>query len=773
MSASDINSNEDSHENSPEDLEDVVGKPTEEKKPTRRFDPEALALEGPKRGEDDAIYVDDMYGDWFLDYASYVILERAVPHADDGLKPVQRRILHSMKELEDGRYNKVANVIGNTMKYHPHGDASIGDAIIQIGQKDLLIDTQGNWGNVLTGDSAAAPRYIEARLTPFALEVIFSPKVTTWVSSYDGRNKEPITFPTKFPLLLAQGAEGIAVGLSTKILPHNFLEIIDAMIDALRKNPVDLLPDFPQGGIADCTSYNGGSRGGRIRVRAKIEIVKKHLLKVVEIPFGTTTTSLIDSVLAANDKGKIKISKIEDNTAEFVEIMVHLPSTVSAEEALPALFAFTDCEVSLAPNACVIKDNHPQFLSVNDLIKSSADQTRELLRQELEIRLGELQEKWHFASLEKIFIEKRIYRDIEKEETWEGVISAVDIGLKPYVKIFKRAITQDDILRLLEIRIKRISKFDSFRADELIKGFENEIEEVEGHLAQMTRYAVRYLKELKKKYGKGKERKTEISRSEDGELVPFDKIVASQVVVANETLYLNRKDGFAGYSLKKDEAIEKCSTLDDVIVFGKDGVMKVMKIADKMFVGKSPLRVSVFRRDDSKVYNMVYRDGKSGRLYAKKFKIGGVTRDKEYPLFKTHSKSRIFFFAVHDSEKKNSNILVHLDPELKRVREKVIEFDFAWLEIQGRGVKGSTLTAHKVDRVVNAPRENGDDSPEGEEQEDAKSEPEPPKPDEKKAEAPKIEPEPVAAKDPVKKAESEEPNPKQGKDQVTFDFEGN
>jgi topoisomerase-4 subunit A len=752
--------------------QDAEEKPAE---PTPRFDPEALGQGlAEKNGDDDAIYVDDMYGDWFLDYASYVILERAVPHADDGLKPVQRRILHSMKELEDGRYNKVANVIGNTMKYHPHGDASIGDAMIQLGQKDLLIDTQGNWGNVLTGDSAAAPRYIEARLTPFALEVIFSPKVTTWASSYDGRNKEPVTFPVKFPVLLAQGAEGIAVGLSTKILPHNFIEILDAMIDGLRKNPISLLPDFAQGGIADCTDYNGGARGGRVRVRARIEKVKKHLLKVTEIPFGTTTTSLIDSILSANDKNKIKIAKIEDNTAEFVEIMVHLPSTVSAEDALPALYAFTDCEVSLAPNACVIQHNHPQFLSVNDLVKSSADLTRELLRQELEIKLGELQEKWHFASLEKIFIEKRIYRDIEKEETWEGVISAVDKGLKPYVKIFKRSITQDDILRLLEIKIKRISKFDSFRADELIKGFEDEIEEVEGHLAQMTRYAIRYLKELKKKYGKGKERKTEISRSEDGELVPFDKIVASQVVVANETLYLNRKDGFAGYSLKKDEAIEKCSTLDDVIVFGKDGVMKVMKIADKMFVGKSPLRVSVFRRDDPKVYNMVYRDGKSGRLYAKKFKIGGVTRDKEYPLFKTHSKSRIFFFAVHDSEKKNSNILVHLDPELKRVREKVIEFDFAWLEIQGRGVKGSTLTAHKVDRVVNAPRENGDDSPQGEEKEEVKPErPEPAKTAEKRAEETKKEPEPVEAKEPIEKVGSEEPNPKQGKDQVTFDFEGN
>jgi len=684
----------------------------ETEQPKRRFDPERLGTgNGDDRGEDDAIYVDDMYGDWFLDYASYVILERAVPHADDGLKPVQRRILHSMRELEDGRYNKVANVIGNTMKYHPHGDASIGDAMIQLGQKDLLIDTQGNWGNVLTGDSAAAPRYIEARLTPFALEVIFSPKVTTWLASYDGRNKEPVTFPVKFPLLLAQGAEGIAVGLSTKILPHNFIEILDAMIDALRKNPIDLLPDFLQGGIADCTDYNGGARGGRVRVRARIEKVKKHLLKITEIPYGTTTTSLIDSILSANDKNKIKVSKIEDNTSEFVEILVHLPSTVSAEDSLPGLYAFTDCEVSLAPNACIIKDNHPQFLSVNDLVKSAAELTRETLRRELEIKLGELQEKWHFSSLEKIFIEKRIYRDIEKEETWEGVISAVDKGLKPYVKSLRRAVTQEDIVRLLEIKIKRISKYDSFRADEQIKGYEDEIAEVEAHLAQLTRYAIRYFKELKKKYGKGRERKTEICVDENGELTPFDRIVAAKVVVANETLFLNRKDGFAGYGLKKDEAIEKCSNLDDVIVIGKDGIMKVMKIADKMFVGKSPLRVAVFRRDDQKVYNMIYRDGKSGRLYAKKFKVGGVTREKEYPLFKTHSRSRIFFFAVHDSEKKNSRVLVHLDPELKRVKEKIIELDFSWLDLQGRAVKGSTLTAHKVDRVVNAPKADDDKAP--------------------------------------------------------------
>ena len=730
--------------------------PEEEVVSKKRFDPEALlSSDVEDRENDDAIYVDDMYGDWFLDYASYVILERAVPHSDDGLKPVQRRILHSMRELEDGRYNKVANVIGNTMKYHPHGDASIGDAMIQLGQKDLLIDTQGNWGNLLTGDSAAAPRYIEARLTPFALEVIFSPKVTTWASSYDGRNKEPVTFPVKFPLLLAQGAEGIAVGLSTKILPHNFNEILESLINSLRKKPINLLPDFPQGGIADCTDYNGGARGGRVRVRARIEKIKKNLLKITEIPFGTTTTSLIDSILSANEKSKIKISKIEDNTAELVEILIHLPSTVAADDIMPALYAFTDCEVSLAPNACVIQNNHPQFLSVNDIIKSAAFLTRDLLQQELEIKLGELQEKWHFASLEKIFIEKRIYRDIEKEETWEGVIAAVDKGLKPYLKMFHREITEDDILKLLEIKIKRISKFDSFRADELIKGFEDEIEEVKGHLSQMTRYTIRYFKELIKKYGKGRERKTELSIDENGELSAFDKIVASKVVVASETLFINRKDGFAGYGLKKDEAIEKCSDLDDVLVIGKNGVMKVMKIADKMFVGKNPIRIAVFRRDDQKVYNMVYRDGASGRLYAKKFKIGGITRDKEYPLFKVHSKSRIFYFAVHDSEKKNSRILVHIDPDLKRVRDKVIEFDFSWIELQGRSVKGSTLTAHKIDRVINAPKtdEITEENP-SEEKKSNKTESEP----EKKIQTDKTV---TPSQNGIKK------------DQVTFDFDNN
>ena len=757
------------------ELEVAEDKPPESK----RFDPEALANGDAPDREDDAIYVDDMYGDWFLDYASYVILERAVPHADDGLKPVQRRILHSMREKEDGRYNKVANVIGHTMQYHPHGDAAIGDAMVQIGQKELLIDTQGNWGNILTGDSAAASRYIEARLTPFALEVIYSPKVTTWAASYDGRNKEPVTFPTKFPLLLAQGAEGIAVGLSTKILPHNFNEIIDALICSLRKQDFILLPDFLQGGIADCTDYAAGARGGRLRVRARLEKVKKHLLKITEIPYGVTTVSLIDSILSANDKGKIKISKIEDNTAEFVEILVHLPSTVAAEDALPALYAFTDCEVSIAPNACVIHDNQPQFLSVHDLVENAAERTRDLLRQELEIRLGELQEKWHFASLEKIFIEKRIYRDIEKEETWEGVIAAVDKGLAPYKNLFHREITQDDVLRLLEIRIKRISKYDTFRADEQIKAFEDDIAEVERNLASLTKYAIRYLKELKKTYGKTRERRTEILRDEEGELLAFDRIVASKVVVANETLYLNRKDGFAGYALKKDEAIEKCSNLDDVIVFGKDGSMKVMKIAEKMFVGKSPIRVAIFRRDENKTYNMVYRDGKSGRLYAKKFQTGGVTRDKEYNLFKPHSKSRIFFFAVHDSEDKNSNVLVHLDPDLKRVKEKIIEFDFGWLDLQGRAAKGSTLTAHKVDRVVNAPRAEGDEE---KKQTAAPPKKNTPKPAAKPAAPRKVAPEETkpsakeaaaAPAEDVSKQRGKGPPKKTAaapKDQATFDF---
>jgi len=649
--------------------------------------------------DDDSMHVARMYGNWFLEYASYVILERAVPHVNDGLKPVQRRILHSMREMEDGRYNKVANIIGNTMKYHPHGDASIGDAMVQVGQKELLIDMQGNWGNIYTGDSAAAPRYIEARLTPFALEVIFNHKTTIWNLSYDGRNKEPETLPVKFPLLLSQGAEGIAVGLSTKILPHNFCELIEASISALRKEEIKIVPDFPTAGLMDATDYNDGQRGGKIRVRARIEKIKKHLVKITEIPFSTTTTSLIDSILAANDKGKIKIQRVDDNTAEFVEILVHLPSTIAAEDAIPALYKFTNCEVSISPNACIIVDKQPQFLSVSELLRLSAIQTKALLRQELEIRLHELQEKWHFASLEKIFIEKRIYHRIEKEETWEGVLKTVDQGLEPYKELFQREITQDDILRLLEIRIKRISKYNSFKADEIIKGHEEEITEVERHLKQLTKFAIRYFKELLKKYGKGKDRKTEITT--------FDRIVASQVATANETLFVNRRDGFAGWSLKRDSAIEKCSQLDDVIVFSKDGTVKVCKVQDKFFIGKNPVHIAIFRKDEPKTYAMVYRDGKTGKTFAKRFQMGGVTRDKEYEIIKNRRGSRIWFFAIYDTDRQTERVLIHLDATA-RARNKTVDVDFAEMPVKNRGAIGVTVTKHKVERVVRSPRPNGE-----------------------------------------------------------------
>jgi|GEM_PF-74917 len=657
------------------------------------------AGEGVGDEDDDSMHVGRMYGNWFLEYASYVILERAVPHINDGLKPVQRRILHSMREMEDGRYNKVANIIGNTMKYHPHGDASIGDAMVQVGQKELLIDMQGNWGNIYTGDSAAAPRYIEARLTPFALEVIFNPKTTIWNFSYDGRNKEPETLPVKFPLLVSQGAEGIAVGLSTKILPHNFCELLEASISALRKEEIKILPDFPTAGLMDATDYNDGQRGGKVRVRARIEQVKKHLVKITEIPFSTTTTSLIDSILAANDKGKIKIQRVDDNTAEFVEILVHLPSTIAAEDAIPALYKFTNCEVSISPNACIIVDKQPQFLSVSELLRLSAIQTKALLRQELEIRLHELEEKWHFASLEKIFIEKRIYRRIEKEETWEGVLKTVDEGLDPHKELFHRKITQDDILRLLEIRIKRISKYNSFKADEIITGYEEEMEEVKRHLKQLTKYAIRYFKDILKKYGKGHDRKTEITT--------FDKIVASQVATANETLYLNRKDGFAGWSLKRDSAIEKCSQLDDVIVFSKDGTVKVSRVQDKFFIGKNPVHIAIFRKDEPKTYAMVYRDGKSGNTFAKRFQMGGVTRDKEYEIIKNRRGSRIWFFAIYDNDQQTEKVLVHLDPTAK-ARNKTVHIDFAEMPVKNRGAIGVTITKHKVERVARSPRPNGE-----------------------------------------------------------------
>ena len=654
-------------------------------------------------------HINEMYGDWFLDYASYVILERAVPHLNDGLKPVQRRILHSMREMEDGRYNKVANIVGNTMKYHPHGDASIGDALIQLGQKDLLIDTQGNWGNTLTGDSAAAPRYIEARLSKFALEVIFNPKTTVWAQSYDGRNREPVTLPVKFPLVLAQGVEGIAVGLSTRILPHNFVELIDASIATLRGHGVELYPDFPTGGIADFSDYQQGRRGGRVRVRARLEIEKKSLLKVTEVPYGTTTSSLIDSIISANDKGKIKIARIEDNTSSQAEILIHLPAGADPQTTIKALYAFTDCEVSIAPNACIIRDNAPAFLGVDEIIRCCTEQTKDLLRQELEIKLGELEEKWHFSSLEKIFIENRIYRDIEECTTWEAVLKAIDDGLKPFKKRLRREVTEDDLVRLTEIKIKRISKFDSFKADELIKSLEAEIEEVRDHLAHLTRTAVNWFKQLRKKYAAGRERRTEIST--------FDRINAAKVAVANETLYVNRKEGFAGTGLKKEEEVGKCSSLDDIIVFRQDGSMVVSRVQEKAFVGKNVVHIEVFDKAAPTTYSMVYRDGTSGPYYAKKFQVSGVTRDKEYDLTKSGSSSKVLYFSTNKDPNYNDKVTIHLHPQV-RARKKKIAFDFASIGLKGRGAGGNMVSKYAVSRVsrlaTGVKSEPDDDTPQGE-----------------------------------------------------------
>ncbi len=642
-----------------------------------------------------------MYSDYFLDYASYVIMERAVPHLCDGLKPVQRRILHSMRELEDGRYNKVANVVGNTMKYHPHGDTSIGDAMVQLGQKELLIDTQGNWGNVLTGDKSAAPRYIEARLTPFALEVAFNPKTTEWTRSYDGRNKEPVTLPLKFPLLLAQGVEGIAVGLACKMLPHNFIELLEACIATLRKESFVLLPDFPTGGIMDASNYNDGLRGGKIRVRAEIKIEKKRVLRITQVPFGVTTGSLMDNIVAANEKGKIKISKIEDNTAAEADILIHLPAGVDPETSRDSLYAFTDCEVSISPNACVIYDGKPRFLGVTEMLKHSANQTKDLLKLELEIKLAELQEKWHFSSLEKIFIENRIYRDIEECETWDAVIKAIDTGLKPFKKLLRRDVTEEDIVRLTEIKIKRISKYDAFKADELIQNLEGEIAGVEKNLNNLTRYAIAYFKNLIKKYGKGRERRTEVSE--------FGVVNRVQVVAANETLYLDRKNGFAGWGLKKEESLEKCSRIDDIIAIDGEGKMRVIKIADKAFVGKRPQYVAIFRKDEEKIFSMIYRDGRQGAVYAKRFKVGGVTRGKEYDLTQGTKGTRVLYLAVHDKEEDSvqNTVLIHLKPAL-RLRSLSRIFSFGELGLKGRAVKGNLVTKHIIDRVVRGPKD-GDD----------------------------------------------------------------
>jgi topoisomerase-4 subunit A len=567
--------------------------------------------------------------------------------------------------------------------------------MVQLGQKDLLIDTQGNWGNVLTGDRAAAPRYIEARLTPFALEVAFNPKTTEWTRSYDGRNKEPVTLPMKFPLLLAQGVEGIAVGLACKILPHNFIELIERCICALRKQPFELFPDFHTGGLVDVSDYRDGLRGGKVRVRADVEIVKAKLIRIGSIPFGTTTGGVMDSIVSANDKGKIKISKIEDNTAENVEILVHLPAGADAETTREALYAFTDCEVSISPNACVIHDGRPHFMPVSQILKNCAFRTKDLLLKELEILLSELNEKWHFSSLEKIFIENRIYRDIEECETWDAVIEAIDKGLAPFKKLLKREVTRDDIVRLTEIKIKRISKYDGFRANEEIRDLEDRIKETEKNIKNITRYSIAYFKSLIKKYGKGRERKTEIAE--------FGLVKRSAVVVASETLYLDRKNGFAGISLKKEDALEKCSTLDDIIIFSLDAEMRVTKVADKIFVGKRPVHVSVFRKDEPKVYSMIYREGREGPYYAKRFKAGGVTRDKIYKMGKGTKGSRVMYFAVHDTEEASAanTVVVHLKPAL-RLRNVSRPFSFGEIALKGRGSRGNIVTKLNVDRIVRA-----------------------------------------------------------------------
>jgi len=637
------------------------------------------------------IAVAGMFKNWFLDYASYVILERAVPDVIDGFKPVQRRILHAMKEMDDGRYNKVANIIGQTMKYHPHGDASIGDALVQLGQKDLLIDAQGNWGNVLTGDSAAAPRYIEARLSKFALEVAFNAKTTTWKASYDGRNKEPVSLPVKFPLLLAQGVEGIAVGLASKILPHNFLELIDASIKYLQGNEFDILPDFPGGGYADFSKYNNGLRGSRIRVRAKITQTDKKALTITEIPFGTTTTSLIESIVAANDKGKIKIRKIDDNTSSQVEIQIQLVPGVSPDQTIDALYAFTSCEVSISPNSCVIYNGRPQFLGVSEILKISTDQTVKLLKMELEIRKHELAEQWHFESLEKIFIENRIYHDIEECETWEAVIEAIFKGLKPYIGLFKREITHDDVLRLTEIKIKRISRFNSFKADEHIRGLELELEEVENHLAHLIDFTINYYRQIRKKYGQGKERKTEIRN--------FDNIEATLVAAANEKLYVNREEGFAGTSLKKDEFVSDCSDIDDIIVFREDGKVLVTKVAAKVFVGKNVIHIDVFKKNDERtIYNLIYRDGKNGKAYVKRFPIRGVTRDKEYDLTKGTAESKILYLSANPNGEAEI-VRVSLKPRPK-LKKPVFDFNFSELAIKGRNSLGNTLAKFPVKKIM-------------------------------------------------------------------------
>ena len=639
---------------------------------------------------DKLVKVTGMYRDWFLDYASYVILERAVPAIEDGLKPVQRRILHSMKDLDDGRYNKVANIVGHTMQYHPHGDASIADAMVQIGQKELLIDMQGNWGNILTGDSAAASRYIEARLSKFALEVVFSPKVTQWQFSYDGRKKEPIHLPMKFPLLLAQGAEGIAVGLSTKILPHNFSELLQASVSHLKGKKISLYPDFQTGGIIDIQNYNDGLRGGKVRVRAKIIQQDRKTLVINEIPFSTNTSSLIDSILKANDKGKIKIKKIEDNTSSDVEILVHLPNDISPDKTIDALYAFTACETSISPLGCLIIDNKPHFMGVSEMLKISTDHTVQILKLELNVELQELENQWHYSSLERIFIENKIYRDIEEAESWEEVIKSIDDGLKPHLTYLKRPVIEEDIIRLTEIRIKRISKFDLEKAQQKIEALEGNIDEVKNNLKHLIDYAIRYFTHLKKTYGKGKERKSEIRI--------FDDVDAKKVVVRNQKLYVNRSEGFIGTSLRKNEFVGECSDIDDVIALTTDGKMQVVKVDSKVFIGKNIIHTAVFKKKDSRtIYNMIYRDGKKGTTFIKRFAVTGITREKIYDLTQGKPNSEVLYLSVNpNGEAEIITILLRNSGSIKKLKW---DLDFADLQIKGRSARGNTVTKYFVRKV--------------------------------------------------------------------------
>lgn len=668
-------------ENSPQEEEDENSEFIVESDSEKSFD-------GPVQ----ATKLSGMYKEWFLDYASYVILERAVPHVYDGLKPVQRRILHAMKNLDDGRYNKVANIIGFTMQYHPHGDASIGDALVQLGQKDLVIDTQGNWGNILTGDSSAAPRYIEARLSKFALDVVFNPKTTYWKSSYDGRNKEPIALPMKFPLLLAQGVEGIAVGLASKILPHNFNELIDASISILQEKEFELFPDFPTGGFADCSKYNDGLRGGKVRVRARIEKLDKKTLVVREIPFGKTTTALIESIINANDKGKIKIKKIDDNTAENVEILIHLVPGVSPDKTIDALYAFTDCEISISPNACVIEDDKPRFIGISEILNISAYNTVNLLKRELEIRKDELEHEWHLASLEKWFIENRIYKKKGYEDavSTDAAIVFIDECLKTADIKLLREVTRDNLLLLLEIKMKRILKFNSDKSDQHLRNIEEEIEKINHHLSTIIDYTIAYFREIKKKYGKGKERKTELRN--------FDTIIATKVVANNEKLYVNRKEGFFGTGLKKEEYVCDCSDIADIIIFRKDGKYIVTKVSDKSFFGKDIEHIAVFKKNDNRtIYNAVYRDGKNGTLMVKRFAVTGVTRDKEYDITKGNANSKLLYFSANPNGEAEI-IKVFLKPKPK-LRKLVFEFDFSEQAIKGRDTQGNILSkfdAHKI-----------------------------------------------------------------------------